>query len=236
MRRTRLAIVTLCLMFGWSSLTQASIVIGGTRVIYPENQREVSVALNNSGDTPSLVQAWVDEGDASVSPDDSAAPFVIFPPISRVEPDAGQTLRLVFSGEGSLPADRESLFWLNVLDIPPRPQAGEEGSRNFMQLAFRSRIKLFYRPASLEGRASGAPEQLRWRVAGGELRVDNPTPYHVNLSGLIVGGREVDIGEGLIPPRGSTTYPLPAGVSSPRQGELTFINDYGGRATREFSF
>lgn len=235
MRRTRLAIVTLCLMLGWSSLAQASIVIGGTRVIYPADQREVSVALNNSGDTPSLVQAWVDEGDASVSPDDSQAPFVIFPPISRVEPDAGQTLRLVHSGEGNLPSDRESLFWLNVLDIPPRPQADEEGGRNIMQLAFRSRIKLFYRPAGLEGRASGAPEQLRWRMSGGELRVENPTPYHVNLSGLVVGGSDVEIGEGLIPPRQSVSYPLPSGVSSPRQGELTFINDYGGRASREFS-
>lgn len=43
--------------------------------------------------------------------------------------------------------DRESVFYLNVLDIPPRPEFGEKkadaGNVNYLQLAVRSRIKLF---------------------------------------------------------------------------------------------
>lgn len=45
-----------------------------------------------------------------------------------MEPKSGQTIRIVYTGE-SLPQDRESLFYLNVLDIPAKPKL-EENSEN----------------------------------------------------------------------------------------------------------
>ena len=41
----------------------ANIVINGTRVLYPENNKEVIVQLINTGDAPALVQSWIDDGD-----------------------------------------------------------------------------------------------------------------------------------------------------------------------------
>ena len=38
----------------------ASVVIGTTRVIYQEKDREVTVRLTNDGKHPALVQAWID--------------------------------------------------------------------------------------------------------------------------------------------------------------------------------
>lgn len=100
-----------------STLSQAAIVITGTRVVYPESSREVNVRLTNVEQSPVLVQAWIDDGNAGASPDEIKVPFVLMPPVFRVEPKKGQTLRVMYTGD-DLPKDRESVYWLNVLEIP----------------------------------------------------------------------------------------------------------------------
>src|SRR3984957_10005754 len=97
----------------------AAVVVDGTRVVYPAAKREVTINIHNGGDTPSLVQAWLDAGDAHAKPGESKVPFVLTPPLFRLDPSKSQSLRLVYTHD-PLPEDRESLFWLNVLDIPPR--------------------------------------------------------------------------------------------------------------------
>ncbi len=89
------------------------------------------------GETPSLTQVWVDDGRVQNQPEKDAAPFIVLPPIVRIEPGKGQSWRLVFNGS-RLPQDRESLFWFNLLDIPPEPKNGK--TDNYLQLAIRSRI------------------------------------------------------------------------------------------------
>ncbi len=215
----------------------ASVVINGTRVVYPGDQREVTVKLDNKGASPALVQAWLDEGDPGVTPENSGAPFVLTPPVSRIEPHKGQTLRLMYTGK-PLPQDRESVFWLNVLEVPPTPTG--EGAKNYLQLAFRSRIKVFFRPGALAGRANDAPAQLHWRVVptvGGQglsLECSNPTAYHVSFSrvGVTVAGErhEFDKG-GMVAPGAKALFPLPGLVRTPGPGtevDFTSINDYGG--------
>ena len=46
------------------SSVHASVVVEGTRVVYPANEREVTVRMNNKGHGPVLMQAWVDRGTA----------------------------------------------------------------------------------------------------------------------------------------------------------------------------
>ncbi|EFT6398233.1 fimbria/pilus periplasmic chaperone, partial [Salmonella enterica] len=152
----------------------------GTRVVYPEQKKSINVQLHNGENSPSLVQVWLDTGDASASPDSVRVPFVITPPVSRVEPGTGQTLRIMYTGE-PLPRDRESIFYLNVLDIPPRPEFGEKkadvGNGNYLQLAVRSRIKLFFRPDTLNQSVTDAARQVTWSLINrGDqffLRADN---------------------------------------------------------------
>ena len=74
--------------------THAEIILHGTRVIYPSDAREVTLQVSNNGSKPSLVQAWIDEGDAKSTPDQSKVPFMITPPISRVDPTKSQSLRI----------------------------------------------------------------------------------------------------------------------------------------------
>lgn len=218
----------------------ASVTIGGTRVVYPLDQREVTVKLDNDSHTPSLVQVWIDDGDAEAKPGDAKVPFVITPPIFRMDPKKAQTLRIMYSGE-ALPTDRESVYWLNVLDIPPK-QA--DAASNSLQLAYRTRIKVFARPASLPGKPEEAPAQLTWRLTdlpdddpgrgpGPALSVSNPTPYYVSFSEVAVesGGRTYhnELG-GMVAPRASTRLPIDAmnGVASDAKVHYTAISDYGG--------
>lgn len=80
-----------------------------------------------------------------------------------------------------MPQDRESLFYLNVREIPPKPD-----KPNVLQLAMQSRIKLFYRPSAIVPETPGAvwQNQLVFHKQGARWTVNNPTPYFVTLIGL----------------------------------------------------
>lgn len=214
-----------------SAGAQASVTISGTRVVYPLEQREVTVKLNNDSASPSLVQVWIDDGDANTKPADSKAPFVITPPIFRMNAGRAQTLRVMFSGT-ALPQDQESIYWLNVLDVPPKAQV--DPGVNTLQLAYRTRIKVFVRPPHLPGSPDQAPNQLQWKIApGGQaLAVTNPTPYYVSFSALSVSadGRTWRNEQGgMVAPHAQGTLAVPK-MSGVRAGKVHYIaiSDYGG--------
>lgn len=86
---------------------------------------------------------------------------------------------------------------MNVLDIPPRPTSKGENATpdNFLQLAIRSRIKFFYRPASIKEDANLAADKLQWVKSGQNLKVKNPTPFHITMTSVYqkVGDKKVDL-------------------------------------------
>lgn len=213
----------------------ASVVIAGTRVVFPAANGEVTVRLNNQGNTPALVEAWIDSGNPDSTPDTSHVPFLVTPPLARMNPGNGQSLRIVYTGQ-SLPSDRESLFWLNVLEIPPKPVTKPGEEQNTLQFAVRSRLKLFFRPAGLASDASHAAEQLIWSVvadgAGYALEARNPTPYHITISQLSLNVDKVAyaLGSGMVAPMSSLRMPIKNLDHAPAAGTpvvYTTIDDFG---------
>lgn len=217
----------------------ARVVVNGTRVVYPAAKREVTISIRNSSETPSLVQAWLDAGDPDSKPDESKAPFVLTPPLFRLDPTKVQSLRLVYTHD-PLPEDRESLFWLNVLDVPPRAAANPD-LPNQLDLAFKHRMKVFFRPASLKGSAADAPAALTWNVLSSAgkpvaIQVSNPTAYHVSLTQIsaTIAGHPVTAKADMVDPFASRTFELPDAVTAPNGTvaiEYWFVNDYGGNVT-----
>ncbi|WP_199912362.1 fimbria/pilus periplasmic chaperone [Stenotrophomonas sp. SAU14A_NAIMI4_8] len=216
----------------------AGVVIEATRVVYPAQEREVTIKLNNRGERPVLVQTWLDNGDASASPESIRVPFNLTPPMARMDPKAAQVLRLMHTGE-AMPSDRETLYWLNVYEIPSR-KVGDE--QNMLQIALRTRIKVFYRPAKLAGDTTQAIESLKWSLVddpdggGKALQVENPSPYHVNFFelGLRVGektyGQPKTRRGGMVAPFASTVFALDGVGSISGKVEVVgkTINDFGG--------
>ncbi|WP_109476609.1 fimbria/pilus periplasmic chaperone [Paraburkholderia sp. C35] len=231
--RRCLALTLICIAA--AGVAHASVTVGGTRVVYPLNEREVSVKLTNDSSNPSLVQVWLDSGDPNAKPDSSKAPFVITPPIFRMNPGRAQTLRVIYSGD-PLPQDRESVYWLNVLDIPPK--AAPKPDVNSLQLAYRTRIKLFARPPKLPGTPDDSPSQITWKVTpdqngkGQSLELSNPTPYYVSFSAITVSANgqqyQNDRG-GMVAPRGKEVIAMPK-MQSVHSGKIHYIaiNDFGG--------
>lgn len=211
------------------------VVLSSTRMVFPEDQREMTMKLFNKGAFPALVQAWLDEGDASAAPERIDVPFTVTPAMFRLDAARGQTLRLVRSAMPQA-QDRESLYWLNVLQIPPKPGADGAEPGNHLQMAVRTRIKVFVRPDGLPGKAEESPAQVTWTLVrtGQEfaLQGDNPTPYHVNLGSvaLVMGSDELQAESGYIAPGGMRRFSLPTLTHWPvraAQVRYRFINDFG---------
>jgi chaperone protein EcpD len=226
-----LALVGLCLAAALHA--QASVVISGTRVVFHAKERETTVKLSNPGQLPALTQVWLDNGDASALPASISVPFTVTPPIARIDPGKGQTLRIFHTGE-PMPQGRESVFWLNVLEVPPTSK--DQPDVNKLQLAFRTRIKLFYRPDGLAGSAQEAPAKVEWRLLrkGGQAFVEarNPTAFFVSFAHLEVAGAgksaKFEQG-GMVGPGETQEFPLAGDVpTGAPMLHYQAINDFGG--------
>ncbi|HDD9959401.1 TPA: fimbria/pilus periplasmic chaperone, partial [Escherichia coli] len=152
------------------------------------------------------------------------------PPVQRLEPGAKSMVRLSTTPDISkLPQDRESLFYFNLREIPPRSEKA-----NVLQIALQTKIKLFYRPAAIKTRPNEVwQDQLILNKVSGGYRIENPTPYYVTVIGL--GGSEKQAEEGefetvMLSPRSEQTVKS-ANYNTPY---LSYINDYGGRPVLSF--
>jgi chaperone protein EcpD len=215
------------------------VLVGGTRVVFPAKDGEVTVRLTNDNEHPVLVESWIDRGDQHSTPESVDVPFLITPPLFRMEAKKEQSLRIVYTHE-QLPADRESLFWLNVLEVPPKPTGPQAEGQNLLQLALRSRLKLFYRPAGLKGDPLKAPGELAWKVVadgrGYALEAHNPTAYYVTLSelSLATGGTGATAEVGMVAPMSDLRLALHDVTQKPAAGStvsFTVINDFGAATT-----
>lgn len=208
---------------------QAGVVIGGTRIIYPEKQSEVQISLKNKDkDERYLVQSWVS------NVDETKAPFVITPPIYKLEENRKTLLHVIYTGEGkALPQDRESIFIMNVKSVSAIPS--ELKNKNTLQFAVKTKIKLFWRPEKLsDGAADTAWEKLQFRRQGNQLVAKNPTPFYISFGKLTVGGKDVSPPNDKKTPSALTMMVAPFSenyfpLSRESGGEVswTAINDFG---------
>jgi chaperone protein EcpD len=231
-----LAISSLAGLFAPS--LQAGVFLNSTRVIYPAQESEITVSVNNDEkESPLLINAWIDDGREQDAPSQLDVPFLLTPPVFRLEPNKTQALRISYLKNKPLPSDKESVFWLNVLEVPPKPKAVNGKAPNTMQLAFRTRVKLFFRPQGLPGTAAEAPKNLRWKLVteggGPMLQADNPTPFYVSFESvsLKIGGKDIKSDHPqMVAPGGTQRFPLNnLHVTSDVQAQVHFasIGDYG---------
>lgn len=213
-----------------------TVKLGASRVIYNPDLAGISLSVINIQDYPMLVQTKV-----LMANQKDPAPFVVTPPLFRLDGDQQSRLRIVSTSKNAA-QDRETLYWLCVTGIPPMPgdawnenkkgQSKASSATLQAQIRIQSCIKLLVRPSALKGVPADHSSSLVWQREGNKLKVTNPTPFFFNLKKIQLAGHDVkDIN--YVAPFSSETFDLPAGKSS---GSLrwTLITDAGGES-REYT-
>lgn len=200
-----------------TTAAHAGVIIEGTRLIYQGDKKEASLGISNPDNLDYLVQSWVENADAG----QDKAPFLITPPLFRLDGKQDNVLRVVRTG-GNLPDDRESLYWLNIKSIP---STSRNESSNTLQIAIKTRIKLIYRPSGVNGKPDEVADKLRWHKQGNNLVVSNPTPFYMNFQAITVGGKKVS-NVTWVAPDSDAHFAVPGGITG-NTVSWKIINDYG---------
>lgn len=215
--------VVLVLIFSLlSSLTHAGIQAQATRVIYNSDNSAATLSLKNNADEPYMVQTWLTDSKNNKE----KLPMVVVPPLMKIGPDKESGLRFIYSGQG-LPQDQESLFWVHIQEIPPTPIEA-----NVLQIAIRSKLKLFYRPNQIKTTLDDAAKNIEWFKDGSQLKVKNSSPFHVTIgiikdeSGQVFSSFDQD----MIAPNQTITV-IDNFKSNSKSISYTYINDFGGATT-----
>lgn len=217
MFKSGIAFTFLLLMMSLPAKAAGGIALGATRVIYPADAKQTSLSITNSNTQERyLINAWIENNNGQ-----KEKTFVVTPPLFVSEPNSENTLRIIYAGQ-SLPADRESLFWMNVKAIPSVNKDSANG-KNVLQLAILSRIKLFVRPTNLPSQPEAALDQLKFARSGSQLTVTNPSPYYITLVNIQMAGKKLE--NLMVAPKSSGQVAIPGGAG----GKLSWqsVNDYG---------
>lgn len=210
----------------------AGISLDATRIIFlsSDERKGQSIGVTSSAESlsPYLIKAQVLKDIQGHSAD---VPFVVTPSLFRLEQGKTNQIRILKTS-GTLPQDRESVFYLRVMAMP----AGEKGItteptkvEGALTVSTGSIIKLFYRPTSLSMTHQQAMQSLQFSHQGQKLKVTNLSPYFITLSSLKIGNQSVPLSvqkqNTLIAPFSSQTY-----MTKAVTGQVSWqaINDYGG--------
>lgn len=212
--------LTLLALLFISGIADASVTLSGTRVVYDAGKKESNINVNNSTDKPFLVQSWVENNGSR----DTKAPFIVTPPLFRLDGGKSNALRIIYNGT-PLPQDRESLFWLNVKSIP----SSAKEDTNKLQIAVNTRIKLFYRPVNLSDDVRDIAQHVDWTVSGNVLTVRNNSSYYISVSEAKINGQSIDE-INMLSPKNSAVFPLKSPPAKNAKIHWKYINDYGGNS------
>jgi len=217
-----------------SQSANAAVGLDRTRVIFDGGKDATSVNItNNNTQLPYLAQGWIEDEEGRKI----TSPLIVLPPVQRLEPGKQSQVKVqALPAAKSLPQDRETVYYFNLREIPPRSDKA-----NTLQIALQTRIKLFYRPQAItptqQDLSNPWQEKLTLTRQGDHYQVNNPTPYYVTLvdarsskDGKTIPGFEPV----MVPPKGTQTL----GPTAKELGTtpyLSYVNDYGGRPLLAFT-
>lgn len=210
-----------------SSDATAAFVLSGTRFIYDEEKKSIGFDVTNQSKSTYGGQVWITNGDDGIKKDIYMIPT---PSFFKVAGSEKQVIRVMKIGSG-LPLDRETLFKLNVQEIPQKQQL----DGNFLAIAMNTQVKLIYRPKKIKDGRSNAENLISLKLCNGIPCLKNPTPYYFAITKLSVNGKAVIFKDKEVMASLNQFAPfseviLKDASASPFSGvfSLTAINDWGG--------
>ncbi len=210
--------VWLLVFIFWSSSSFA-VQLNNTRVVVPGATDFGTVVVKNPSSEPFVVQSWIEGPNGEME-----TPFFVTPPLLRM--DAKEEFLLnIMKVAGGLPEDRESYFWLNVLEIPRE----NENNTNVLMFAVKTRIKVFYRPEGI-GYPEAVENYLEWTLSDPNhciLTLNNISAFIINFSAININDELLESSKGFMAmPFSAQSIELPS-CSGALRIDATVINDYG---------
>ncbi|MGC0862026.1 fimbrial biogenesis chaperone [Pantoea agglomerans] len=205
----KITLVTFLLISG---VSQAAVVMNASRIVM-EGIGEKTVTFDNTSENPYIVQI---ESDNNQKPD-----FVAMPPIFKIKEKGGQTVKIKLSSS-SLPQDKESVFYMNFTQIPGVRKNQDDSNR--LNIVIRSRLKIIYRPKSVNAFSEKEESKVSYIVQSGKLIVSNNSPNVLSIR-EISNGKQVLAKTITLLPGGNYSTLIKDRLSGPLRAVI--INDYG---------
>ncbi|MEZ6878812.1 fimbria/pilus periplasmic chaperone [Enterobacter sp. KBR-315C3_2022] len=163
---------------------ECTVNVDKSRVIFSSGELTANISLHNSHKEPILVQLWTDAGDPLTTPDKVKTPVLVNPPVLKMQPNEVRNIRLLLVSTEDLPQNKESIFWLNILQIPPNTnQVSKE--KNKLILPLRIRLKVFVRPKSVGDITSDDFDKILFsKVNSNTVIIKNPTKWYITIPSL----------------------------------------------------
>ncbi|MEQ4924176.1 fimbrial biogenesis chaperone [Proteus hauseri] len=215
-------------LMGVSTVAQSAVTLDRTRVIFPGTEKSINITIRNDNPTlPYLAQTWIDDANEKKL---TTGPLIATPPIQRLDPKSSSIVQISTTPSvASLPQDRESVFYYNLREVPPKSEEA-----NVLQIALQSRVKLFYRPAGILPQADSMWfHSVTLTPSAKGYTVNNVTPFYLTVIGLASTQKTAETGAFdvvMIPPKSDHEFAM-AKTTVPY---MTIINDYGGKPTLKF--
>ncbi|CAO95432.1 fimbrial biogenesis chaperone [Erwinia tasmaniensis] len=196
-----------------SGVTHAAVVMNASRIVM-EDTTEKTIIFDNTSENPFIVQV---EADNKEKPD-----FIAVPPVFKIKEKGGQTVKVKLLSS-QLPQDKESLFYLNFTQIPGVRK--DENGDDRLNIIIRSRLKIIYRPASVNAFSAKDENKISYRLQSGTLVISNKSPNILSIREISNGKRILAEQVTLLPGENHSTVLKDNHLSGPLNAVI--INDYG---------
>ncbi|EFB6358198.1 TPA: fimbrial chaperone [Escherichia coli] len=217
------AALSVIFSLSFCSQSMAAFVLNGTRYIYEEGKRNISFEVTNNAEKTYGGQVWIDNHDQG-----DEVYMVPQPPFFKVPAKQKQIIRII-NTDTNLPKDRESLLWLNVQEVPPKPKTNDvEGS--VLAIAMNTRVKLIYRPLSIKDGRKDAETQLKLVQRGSNTLLKNPTPYYIAIVNVKHAGKDVSLSNNVMNEVSQLKPYSEVNLGKKVSGKVSVdaVNDWGG--------
>ena len=171
-------------LFLFTATSHAAFVLNSTRYVFDEKRENISVQVDNQSTQEYGGQIWIENQDQN----DKNVYFVPSPTFFKVADQHKQILRILKIND-ALPKDKESLFWINVQEIPKAPKEGT----NALSIALHTQVKMFYRPDALKAKRENAEQQIKMISSEGNTVLWNDTPYYFAIISIKQNGTPVKV-------------------------------------------
>lgn len=160
----------------FSTSSYAGLLLSQSRVVMNITQPELVMYVVNTNEYPVLMQTWVTDENSDALPNQTQSPFVVLPPLAKLQPGEKKRLTVYYSGE-KLVNQPEKLYLLNLHEVPPAP----ENTENKIIVSMTTQFKLFLRSEELRNIVREPVEYIQChKESNGKIRITNDSPFYFN--------------------------------------------------------